>query len=177
MSGPLRGALFAALALAILDGTGALAARSDPSHGAIQRDREMIKALVEGAIKLAAETDPVRRAGHCNAIAKSFGDEIGSAVQARELDRACELAGLFEGLLAQGVAVNLRLARQEAPVGSARESEMRELGFRVAELTGPIEELLNSAAGPGHDELQKVLRRVSQARLQVEKSLEAAESR
>jgi hypothetical protein len=139
------------------------------SH-ALHRNRDLIQALVRGGLSLAAEDDPVKRADSCNELAVRFAGEIRQAATQRDAVRAVELGDHLYALLKQGVAFNLSIARRLTPPGSAHELEINRVGGRVPQITEPLEKLLQNPDGVDPREWKHVLKRLQDARWEVEKA-------
>jgi hypothetical protein len=137
----------------------------------LQRNRALIQLLVQGGLRLAAENDPVRRAAYCSGMARRLADEVEQAARDQETDRAVELGSHLERLLQAGVAGSLGVARRRIPPGSAEETELRRVARRVADLTRPLEDLLNSMDDNDAGDLRQVLHQVHDARRQVDRSI------
>jgi hypothetical protein len=137
----------------------------------LQRNRTLVRILVEGGLRLAGEDDPLKRADCCNGLAESLAGEIEEAAAAREGDRAVELGQHLHILLQYGVAGNLSLARNLSPSGSTRELELRRVGARSAEVMQPLEEHLKRAAEADPGEMRRAFKAVYDGRAEVEKAL------
>jgi hypothetical protein len=111
-----RGLLISMLALALA----CLAGGKNPDAAPLRTQQfetnlPLIQELVENSIRLAAEDDPLKRAGYGNDLVERFSGEIRNATEKQNLDRALELGQHLHDLLAQGTAVNLRAARERFP--------------------------------------------------------------
>jgi hypothetical protein len=131
---------------------GALAWADDPALPDPERGQRLhlniglIEVLVDRSVKLANEEDPLRRAGHCKAIADRMGAEIRWAADCRDAPRAIELSRYLHRILDDGLALNLGRARKGIPAGSAEERQMKELQTGAAGLVADLETHLQAAA-------------------------------
>jgi hypothetical protein len=168
--------LMTAAGLALADGPAA-----EPTAKArllqFQRDRQLLRQLVDGAVGLAAEDDPLRRADRCGNLAGGLAQEVQKAVAARERGRADVLGGHLETLLVRGVAGNLYLARSTFPEGSPRASELSRLGDRVTSLMQPLQHELERVPNAEQEHMQAVIDAVSAGRAEVERAVKGPRTR
>lgn len=147
----------------------------DPAELArrLHRNRPLIKSLVDGGLLLAAESDPLKRAGVCNVMADNLADEIKNAAKQREGPRALELGKHYQALLQSGVALNLSTARLRYQPGSVGEKQMLHLGAQVVKIARPLQDQLERASRDPdvHEDMQLALQSVFEGRTEVEKSL------
>jgi hypothetical protein len=142
-----------ALALVLLSVAGHVLASgdgaSDDRAQQLQCDQQMLQTLIDSGLKLAAETDPLRRADHCNRLADSLGKEIQLAVQKKDAKRAALFGEQVQALLTRGVAGNLTVARALLPPDPGREPEITRMGIEVSIIAKLIEDEISS-----HPELE-----------------------
>jgi hypothetical protein len=130
------------------------------------RQRELnqglVKALVKGGLRLAAETDPLKRADCCTELVSSFVTDIQQAAKARQDSRADELGDHLCSLLQRGVANNLKAARNRTrpPMGSMLEKEIDRVRDKTFMATKGLDDLLGR---PDRNELKEVLAGVERA--------------
>jgi hypothetical protein len=115
-----------------------------------RRDRGLVLALADGGLRLAGESDALKRARTCGGLVERLAGEIHTAAADGDAARALELAKHLQALLIQGVAVNAEQARKELPPGSPREAELQLLGEETARSTGLAEKGLAQLSGPTH---------------------------
>lgn len=124
----------------------------------LERDRGLVQALVEGALRLASLDDSMGRADFCNALVKTIAEETRVAAERHEGPRAAELGDHLRGFLARGVASNLAVARLNTVAGSSRDLEIRRIGEFVIEITRPVEDRLRHASeGDQGDDMHHAL--------------------
>jgi hypothetical protein len=163
-------------AVFFLAGSGASSDQSDSRRiKQLHRNRSLIQALVDGGLYLAAEKDPLKRADCCNGLAKRFVGEIRQAALTRDVTRAEEMGLHLKELLTRGVAGNLTIVRDQTPLGSAREQDMRRLTNQIKDLTFPLEQELAQLADK--EEVQSVLQSVREALGEVDKALKSKRPR
>lgn len=136
----------------------------------LHRNRKLIEALILNGLSLAAEDDPLKRADTCNELAARFAGEIQQAATERDNGRAVELGDHLYSLLRQGVAGNLRTARRLIPLSSTDEWKIHQVGNRVSIITAPLEGLLQETSSTEAGELRRVLQKIRDARVEVEKT-------
>jgi hypothetical protein len=139
----------------------------------LTRNRGLIQALVDRALVLASEEDPLRRADQCNGLAKHLVDEIQQAADREEDGRAAELGGHLHDLLRGGVVSNLETVRQHTPPDSTRNKELRRVSEDAHRVTDPLEKLLQTIATTDSGELRRVLQAIHDTRAEVEKLLKS----
>jgi hypothetical protein len=136
---------------------------------AFKCNRKLVETMVESGILLASEESPLKRAEHCNVIARCLADEIGRAALAHEGSRAQELGGHLHTMLQDGVAGNLRRANA-VPLTSPGQDELKRIHKDVRDLTQSVLKLT-----PDDDEtreqLQQVRKSVEEGRREVESIL------
>jgi hypothetical protein len=168
--------LLAALPLAIL---ATLAWADEPSpRSAVeqarqwQRNRELVKVLVDSGLHLAGEDDVLERASQCAGVASQLAGEIRQAARQREGGRVAELGQHLQALLEQGVAANLTRAREAAPNGTSLERQLKKLQEQTASVVGPLEdELQRSVDAETREDVQRALKALRTGRTGVEKAL------
>jgi hypothetical protein len=79
------------------------------------RNRDLIKALVNGALQLADSLEPLERAKCCKKLAIYLVGEIDGAANQHDGSRAREIGEHFRELLREGVAYNLEAVRSASP--------------------------------------------------------------
>jgi hypothetical protein len=135
------------------------------------RDQNMLQALVDSGLKLAAETDPLRRADHCTRLADKLGREIKVAVQNKDVKWAAVLGDQVQLLLSKGVAGNLKEARALSLPDPLLEPEIARVGCEVAVTAKLIEEELNSQADLEPENMQITLQAVARGKADVERAV------
>src|SRR5438270_9013985 len=148
----------------------------DVRRNQLKRNRDLVEKLVKGGLLLSDDSDPLKRAGHCNALAESLAREIEGAAAAREGPRAVEMGAHLEVLLKQGVAGNLYAVLPGAPPRSTRWKHVGEIGKQTMAVMGPLEKLLQQAATADPDDMRRALEAVGNGREEVEKALKKAKS-
>jgi hypothetical protein len=136
----------------------------------LKRNQGLIQSLVEGGLRLAMESDMIRRADSCNALAKSLASEVRSAASDRDGDRAIEMGTHLRELLQYGVAKNLGSVRKNTPQGSVGEQDLLRIRDWVTEIARPLEEQLRLAADSDRD-LDDALKAVRRGRTEVENAV------
>src|SRR5215471_12702459 len=76
-----------------------------------RQDAQLLDTLVDGAIELAGEEDPLKRAAQCNKLADSLAREIRQAGADHDRGRVARLGPHLRAMLSHGVAGNLTEAR------------------------------------------------------------------
>jgi hypothetical protein len=137
----------------------------------LQRNRSLIRDLVQSGLQLAAEEDPLVRADHCHALAERVIDEIKSSASESELDRAVQLSEHLNSVLKLGIASNLRIVRFESSPSSTREIDVQRVGSQVRDLMEPLEEFLRGHGADGA-ELRRALRGIRDGQAEVEKVIQ-----
>jgi len=138
------------------------------------KNLKLIKGLVEGGLRLAAERDALRRADCCTDVARVLAEEVKRAAADQDGARAAELGRHLQQLLERGVAANLSTASSNVPPGSTRWKELEDLRSRAGQILRPLEESLQQAADSGAGEhLHSALQAVLQAQSKVQKALES----
>jgi hypothetical protein len=166
-------ALTTALAL-VLAGL-ALASRPDAEQAGdarlrvLRRDLQLVEALVDSGLTLAAQDDPLKRAETCNVLADRFARAVKHAA-ADEPARAAALGNQLELLLVRGVAGNLRLAHEKMPADSPRAPEAERLGDRAVQLAAPAVQGLEQSPVHADPGMRAAARALARARAEVEKA-------
>jgi hypothetical protein len=135
---------------------------------ALQRDQQMVQALIASGLQLAAEKDPLRRADQCNRLADHYAVEIKQAVKNKDAVRAAQFGQQMQALLTRGVAQNLAVARA-AP--KPDETEIHRLGAWVSITAKGIEEELGHHPELEPDQMQFTLQAVAQGKADVEQAV------
>ncbi len=159
------GAALAGFALA--DGP----ADADPAEVArqCQRDRGLLKALVERGVGLSAEADPLRRADLCNELAEELARELGHSTADRDMLRASALGGHLRTLLKRGVASNVE---QGLLGGTARKGELQLIWQKTDQITRSAEEGLRDVPSDLRDKLDGIRKDIREGRAAVEQVVE-----
>lgn len=144
--------------------------------GQLQRNRSLIRNLVQSGLQLAAEDDPLVRADHCHALAEQVIDEIRSSATEWEIDRAVQLSDHLNSVLKLGVAGNLRIVRFESSPSSAREIDVQRVGGQVRDLMAPLEDFLQDHGANGA-EIRRALRSIRDGQAEVEKVIQVRTDR
>lgn len=95
--------------------------------GLLHRNRELLETLIDGGIGLSQDAGPMGRAERCQIMAVKLKDEITSAVNQGERDRATELFRHLIRLMDSGMLPNLVGARKQVQPGSQQEPELFKL--------------------------------------------------
>jgi hypothetical protein len=149
-------------ALALADGPSSVPV-SDARIRQLERNQDLLEALVNGGVSLARAEDRLKRVQCCNNIVQSLADEIKRAAKDRDSDRAVELGKHLHDLLERGVAGNLTKESQQIPGGSARMKDLRLVRAKATKIIAPLEEnLLLAAAGDDPDHMQEALQAVQE---------------
>lgn len=136
------GFVVAALAFAEGSGNGGDVPFGEVRQVQWQRDGELIEKFVDGAIRLAAENDPLERANQCNVMAAVLAKHLRQATVNGETERTAELGDMLEEVLVKGIADNLSQARRDLPPEAPRSKEVLEIGVKVADVVKPLENIL-----------------------------------
>jgi hypothetical protein len=137
-----------------------------------QRNRELVKVLVDSVLHLADENDDLKRADQCAGLAGHLAGEIRQAARQREGARIAELGQHLQTLLEQGVAGNLTRARDAATSGTSLEQQLKKLQERTANVVGPLEdELRRSLDSETREDVQRALGGLRAGRNVVEQAL------
>ncbi|MCI0456663.1 MAG: hypothetical protein L0Z62_06750 [Gemmataceae bacterium] len=134
-----------------------------------QRDRALVERLVEGGLRLAGESDTLKRADECGRLARSVAEEIARAVTAKEQPRADRLGQHLEALLVRGVAANLSLASASLPLDSPRRPEVRQVGDRALAVMLPLEKELQQVPSP--QQAQALRQSLTRGRTELEQAV------
>ncbi|MGE3804835.1 MAG: hypothetical protein AB7K24_09205 [Gemmataceae bacterium] len=121
----------------------------------LKRNQPLITSLVNRALELASEIDPLRRAESCTAMATLFSGELNQPNC--DKDRTQEMVHYLQDVLRQGVAQNLTTVR-EGGLDADKEGEMRRIVRQVAVLTQPLEQRLSTQSDADLRKLEEVLR-------------------
>jgi hypothetical protein len=139
-----------------------------------QRNRELVKVLVDSGLSLAGENDVLKRADQCAGLAAHLAGEIRLAARQREGPRIAELGQHLQTLLEQGVAANLTRAREAAMDGTSLEQQIKKLQEQTANVVGPLEdELQRSQDADTREDVQRALKSLRLGLTLVEKALSA----
>lgn len=133
--------------LSVLVHTDSVRAWPSPEEVAqFQRYQPLIEALVESGLRLVDEADPLARAEACVELADQYAAELREAARQGDMGRAVEVGRHLHELLAQGVAVNLRAARRDIPLGSTAEHKLRDVGGKALALVHTLDAALRTVA-------------------------------
>jgi hypothetical protein len=161
-----------ALALVLLSVAGHVLAAGDETGDdraqQLQRDQQMLQTLVDSGLKLAAETDPLRRADHCNRLADRLGKEIKLAVQKKDVRRATLFGEQVQALLTRGVAGNLTVARASLLPDPGREPEIARLGVEVSVTAKLIEDAISNQPELEPENMLLTLQAVAKGKAEVD---------
>ncbi len=102
------------------------------------RNRALIERLVGDGVDLAREDDPVKRADRCYDIAHGLAQEIATA-GGGDSGRVAELGQHLGDVLQNGVALNLKTARDRIPVGSAEEKKLQQVQAETRDVVFDLE--------------------------------------
>jgi len=147
----------------------------DVRRNQLKRNRDLVEKLVKGGLLLSDESDPLKRADHCNALALSLAREIEDAATNKEGPRAIEMGAHLEILLKQGVAGNLYAVLPEAPPRSTRWKQIGEVGKQTMAVMDPLEKRLKQAADADPD-VRRALEAVGNGRAEVNNALREAKT-
>jgi hypothetical protein len=139
----------------------------------LQRNREIIVALVESGLKLAGLEDSLRRAEACNEVASLLADQVREAVARREASRSQEMGQHLSDLLRVGVAENIAIARRDSHDTEAREASER-IGVWVADLVEPLEASLAEAVSTADSSTAPAMKRTLHLVLSGRREVELA---
>jgi hypothetical protein len=140
-----------------------------------RRNRVLVEKLVQYSLYLAAEEEPLRRAGHCTDLAESMADEMQKSAQNKEGPRVLELGQHLNALLRYGVAANMNAVRGQAeviPPESSLAKQLQEVQERTKLAVGPLEQYLEQATDGGdRQELRAALKAVHDGRMEVDRAV------
>jgi hypothetical protein len=156
--------------LAALVGAQGPTDRSSPAEQArlLQRNREMIRELVDGGLELSEKAEPVNKVDSCNRVARKLAEEIGKAARGGESARVVELCQHLATLLDKGIAPNLRTA---ADAKNIVESDNRLL--KAQKGTMETFDLLGdaSALGESNKDVRQILVTLAESRKAIENAV------
>jgi hypothetical protein len=142
------------------------AAQFDSNYGLIQ-------VLVENGLRLASEDDALKRADYCDSLVERFAAELKKASADNNEARVVELGQHLHDLLSEGVAANLRAARQQLPAAPDLIKGLHSLRAQAERSLTPVEEQLMQNAGDDSEHAgQRVLKLIRDARSDLDKALE-----
>jgi hypothetical protein len=136
----------------------------------IRRDLALVRKLVRGGLQLANETDPLKRADHCNALAKGLSREVERAVKDRDRSRADVLGQKLEALLVRGVAGNMQRAREKLPPNAPTPPELHRLRDEALSVMDPLRKEFDRVPDHEQEQMSGVLHAVTQGQAEVEKA-------
>ncbi len=116
----------------------------------------LLAALVSGGLRLAEESDPLRRAEVSSALAGLLAQAIVLLSARGDAEQADELGTAMGELLYVGVTSNLDRVAATAPPG-ARAAEAEQVRRRAAQAQAVLEQNLEQATGPARAGLQRAL--------------------
>jgi hypothetical protein len=144
------------------------------------RNRELVKVLVDGSLKLAKEDDPIERGGQCADLVSRLEAEVQRAVRDHDGFRTAELGGHLRRLLEHGVAANL-IDGKKQEVHPESEGYKRMVGFgrRTLEVGEKLEASFRTLEGDLQqlndpeqlEELRQALKGLSAGRAEILKCL------
>jgi hypothetical protein len=137
-----------------------------------QRDQDLIEQLVDGAVDLADEPDPLRRAKRCNELADQVAQEIRRAGVSRDGARAKELGGHLRVLLESGVADNFRKAHGTGEGQPASQRKILEYSKLVKEKMNKMEAEFDTLLNEDGEGMKAALDSMRQGREEVERAIE-----
>lgn len=105
----------------------------------LQRDRHLIRTLVERGLHLAGEEDPLKRADHLGGLAEQMASEIQTAAKQGEDSRVAELGEHLKAIFEKGLVETLKAASPTAAPGSSQEQKMNEVRKRTAKTVKDLE--------------------------------------
>jgi hypothetical protein len=164
--------VLAAAGLALADGP-AQAPSPDERLRRFRQERDLVRKLVEGGLRLAQEADALKRAEECKLLAGDLTPEIQRLVKEKKGTRADALGRQLEALLVRGVADNLNRARGGLDPTSPSLPRLRRVAREAIAVTDPLQADLKQVAGPEQEQLQGVLQSLSQGRAELERALKA----
>lgn len=153
--------LLALVPLALLTAVGwaDTASREQERIFQMQRNRQLIEALVESGLQLAGENDPIKRANHLNGLADRVVTEIRTAARASENHRVEELGDHLRAILEEGVAASLEHVHEAAPPGSSLAQKLKDVQKRTAGTIQQLQDELETSRDPAVQyRLREVLR-------------------
>jgi hypothetical protein len=170
----MRPTALAAVLLTTLAGLGLASTPQAPPAAAerlerLQEDRNLIVALVDGGLRLAAEDDPLQRAQTCNALVGHLAREVKQAAARKNRSRAADLGRHLQALLERGVASNLSLARSQMPQDSPVIADVQRLGQEAVEVMGPAMRELEASPEQEVPDMHSTVQGLSRARAEIEK--------
>jgi hypothetical protein len=157
--------------LVLLPLAGLLLASASQTPPSPAPSASLLEALVEAAVQLAREKDPLRRASICNTLADRLAQETSQAVTRGQLARAAHLGNLLQDLLARGVADNLERAGGALAKTPQRLPEVRRIGEQTLSLTKPLLHQLEEAGTQAPADMQNTARALAQVQTRVDQLL------
>ena len=142
----------------------------------LERDQNMVQALIDSGLKLAAEKDPLRRADQCNRLADKFAAEIMLSVQRKDVQRAAVLGEQMQALLTGGVARNLTVALARTSP-KPDEPEIHRLAGAVSLTAKSIEDELGNHPELQPEEMLFTLQAVARGKADVELAVQGKKSK
>lgn len=129
----------------------------------IRRNSELIEALVNHGLGLAAEEDPVKRTEQLGMLAETVASEIRTAARQSETGRVDELGDHLETILTEGLVESLETLRQQAPPGSSLAQKLEKVKARTAGAVRLLEdELTDPTLGSAtRDKLKEAVRQAN----------------
>jgi hypothetical protein len=132
-----------------------------------RQDAELLDTLVDGAIELAGEEDPLKRAAQCNKLADSLAREIRQAGADHDRGRVAQLGPHLRAMLSHGVAANLTEAKGTIASGTVRERKLLEF----SKLVRQMEDDLGRAPGADPQAMKPAIAAMRAGRADVEKAI------
>lgn len=131
----------AVCALAVAQGPGQPAAAE--RLGRLAKDRPLAAALTDGAVALAGEADPLKRAEISVGLAGQLAAELREAAGNLDEARSVELADYYSDLVTKGVARNVATARAGSP--PVKPEAVGRIVAHVREISRPVETRLEAS--------------------------------
>src|SRR5262249_2590317 len=122
---------------------------------------------VDGAIELAAEEDPLKRAAQCNQLADSLAREIRQAGADHDRGRVAQLGPHLGAMLAHGGAANLTEARGTIGTGSVRERKL----LQFSKLAHQMEDALDRVPGADPGAMKPAIAAMRTGRVEIENAI------
>ncbi len=118
--------------------------------------RDLLGVLVLQGIQLAEESDPLRRAEHCNDVAEHIVQGILLASSGGDTDRAVKLGGFLGSVMDRGVTTNLDRYQPAGPQ-DVRMAEAERIEERSTKAVEVLERNLEKASVAAQPALEKAL--------------------
>ncbi len=128
--------------------------------------RPLLAALVQQALKLADETDPLRRADLCSELAALLTPALVVLAAGSDVQQAEEMGSCLGDLLERGVANNLDRAESEDAQG-LRQAELDKVRERSVQAAAVFERNLEDAPPAAQAGLQRVVEASTEGRERV----------